>query len=147
MVIKTFLANGLSIFPIKGNPIFSIGPKGLPKNPPVCHILCNWVFDNFILADEPFAKTLPSFETCVLVNSNLCRKVFSKLESPTTFDEIFRITSAPFFILDFDLLSCELDNFTFKMLYRIILDKSKNKIKILLQFLVKNIKWFLLVLQ
>ena len=23
---------------------------------------CNWVFDNFILADEPFAKALRSFE-------------------------------------------------------------------------------------
>ena len=71
MVIKTPLANGLSIFPIKGNPVFSICPKGLPKNPPVCPILCNWVFDNFILADEPFAKAVQIFETCVFVNNNL----------------------------------------------------------------------------
>ena len=32
--IKTFLASGLSTFPIKGNPVFSDGPKSLPKNPP-----------------------------------------------------------------------------------------------------------------
>ena len=30
--IKTLLANGLHTFPIKGNPVFSNGPKSLPKN-------------------------------------------------------------------------------------------------------------------
>ena len=49
----------------------------------------NWVFDNFILADEPFAKTLRSLETCVSINNNLCGKLFLSLESPTTFDESF----------------------------------------------------------
>ena len=40
--IKTFLANGLSTFPIKDNPVFSNGPKSLPKkNHPDCFILCN----------------------------------------------------------------------------------------------------------
>ena len=51
MVLKRLLANGLSTFPIKGNPVFSNGPKNLPKNPPDCPILCNWVFDHFIWAD------------------------------------------------------------------------------------------------
>ena len=74
-------------------------------------------FDNFILADEQFAKALRSFETCALVNNNLCINLFSSLESPTTFDEIFKVTSVPFFIPDFNLLSWELDNFTFKVLY------------------------------
>ena len=83
--IKTLLANGLSTFPIKGNPVFSNGPKSLPKNPPDCPILCNWVFDNFILAEELFAKALRNFQTCVLVHKNLCEKLFSSLESPTTF--------------------------------------------------------------
>ena len=86
MLLK-LLANGLSSFPIKGNPDFSNGPKGLPKNPPDCPILCNWVLNNFILAEEVFAKALRS-----------------SLESPKTFDEIPEI-------LDFNLLSCELDNF------------------------------------
>ena len=49
------LANGLSEFPIKGNPVFNNGSISLPKNPPDCSVLSNWVFDNFILADEPFA--------------------------------------------------------------------------------------------
>ena len=38
---KSLLANGLSKFPIKGNPVFSNGPKNLPKNPPDCRILRN----------------------------------------------------------------------------------------------------------
>ena len=74
-------------------------------------------FDNLILAGELFAKALQSPETCVLVNNNLCGKLFSSLESPPTFGESFKVTSVPFFILDFNLLSCELDNFTFKVLY------------------------------
>ena len=49
--IKTTLAYGLSSFFIKSNPVFSNGPKNLSKNPPDCPILCNWVFDNFILAE------------------------------------------------------------------------------------------------
>ena len=74
-----------------------------------------------MLADEPSSKALRSFETCVLVNINLCGKLFSSLESPTSFDEIFKVTSVLFFIPDFNLLSCELDNITFKVLYRVIL--------------------------
>ena len=48
--IKAPLADGLSTFPIRGNPLFNNGPKSQPKNLPNCPILCNWVFDNFILA-------------------------------------------------------------------------------------------------
>ena len=69
-----------------------------------------------MLANEPFAKSLQSFETCVLVNNNLGGKTFSLLESPTKFDEIFKVTPVLFFILDFNLLSCKLNNFTFKVL-------------------------------
>ena len=39
-----------------------------------------------------------------------------------TLDEKFKATSMPFFIPDFNLLSCELDNFTFKLLYSVILN-------------------------
>ena len=119
--VKTFLANGLSTFPIKCNPVSSNGPKSLPKNPPDRLILCSWVSDNFILADEPFAKVLRSFETYVLVNNNLCGKLFSLLESPETFDEFLKVTSALLFIPDFNWLSWELDIFTFKVLYWVII--------------------------
>ena len=60
-----------------------------------------------ILAEELFTKALRGFETCVLVNNNLCGKLFSSLESPTTIDESFKVTSVSFFIPDFNLLSCE----------------------------------------
>ena len=49
--IKTFLANGLRTFPIKGYPVFNNGHKSLPRNPPNCPILWNWVFGNFLLAE------------------------------------------------------------------------------------------------
>ena len=54
--IKSLLANGLSTFPIKGNPVFSNGSKGLPKNPPDYPILCSWVFDNSVLAEVLIVK-------------------------------------------------------------------------------------------
>ena len=88
--IKTLLANGLSTFSIKGNIVFSNGPKSLHRNPP---ILCNSVFDNFILADQLFAKALRSLETCVLVNNHLSGRLLPSLESPITFDEIFEVST------------------------------------------------------
>ena len=36
--IKTLLANGLNAFFIKGKPVFSNGPRSLPRNPP--DVLC-----------------------------------------------------------------------------------------------------------
>ena len=79
------------------------------RNPPNYTVLDNWVFEHFILVDEPFAKALQDFETSVAVIDNLCGKLDSKLLQ-------FR-----FFIPDFNLLSCKLDNFTFKVLYWVIL--------------------------
>ena len=114
---ETLLTNGLNTFSTKGNPVFSNGCKSLPKNPHDSPILCNWVFDNFILAEELFAKDLWSLKTCALVNNYLCRKLFSPLESPTTFQEIFKVISVPFFISSFNLLSYELDNFMFKVFH------------------------------
>ena len=61
--------------------------------------------DNFIVADELFAKALRSLGTCLLVNNNLRGKTFSTLESPATFDESFKVISVPFFIPDSNLLS------------------------------------------
>ena len=45
-------------FLVKENPVFSYGLKSLSKNPPDCPILCNWIFDNFILGEKLFAKAL-----------------------------------------------------------------------------------------
>ena len=49
-------------------------------------------FENFILSVESFAKVLGIFETCVLVNNNLCGKLVSSLASPIIFDERFIVT-------------------------------------------------------
>ena len=84
-------------------------------------ILFSRVFDNFILVDEPFAIALQSLKTCVLINNNLCGKSALSLESSRTFYERFKGTSGSFFIPDFNLLSCELDNFMYKVLYWVIL--------------------------
>ena len=81
------------------------------KNPPDYIILDNWVFENFILADEPFAEILQIFETFVLANDKLYGKLVSPLEFPIKF------TSVPCLIPDSNVLNCELDNFTFIVSY------------------------------
>ena len=43
-------------------------------NPPDC-IFDNWVFENDIIADEPFANSLQMFQTCVSINKTLCVKL------------------------------------------------------------------------
>ena len=67
---------------------------------------------------ELFIKDLEVLYTCLLVDNNLGIKLVSSWKSPSTFDEIFKITtSVPFFISDFDLFNCQLNNFTFKVFY------------------------------
>ena len=119
--IKMLLANGLSKFFIKDKPIFSNGPRSLPRNPPDYIISDSWVFHNFISDDELFAKALGSLETCLSVINNIYRKLVSSLESLITFLERFQVTSFPFFIPHCNLFRLELDNFTFKMLNWVIL--------------------------
>ena len=53
---------------------------------PNCTVLDNWVFENFMLADERFAKDLDGLKTCVLVNNDLCEKLVPPLELPRTSD-------------------------------------------------------------
>ena len=136
--IQTLLGNDLSIFFIKSSPIFS--RKSLPKNLPDCLILCNWVFHNFKLADELFAKALQNLETFVLFNYNFCRKLFSLLES-----------SSLFFFPGFNLFSYELNKFTFKvLLYRVILFLYYLKVKWIYNTFTGpcgNLKLFLPLLQ
>ena len=133
------LANGLSTFYIKSNPAFKNGPRSLPKDPPDCTILGKWVFDNFILADEFFAKALRSFGTCLLVSYSLWGKFVSSLDE---------ITSVTFFVANFNLLSCEWDNFTVTLLDWVILHWYYMKYFIVMtQFFVRNPEWLLLLFQ
>ena len=55
------------------------------------------------------------FETCVLVNNNLCGKIVLSL--PVKMDERFKVISVLFRIAEISLLSSELDNFLFNVLY------------------------------
>ena len=98
-MVSKKLGNGIRPFFIKDTTVYSNGQRSLPRNPIGCTILSSWVFDKFILLDELFAKYLRSFETCVLVNNNLCEELVSLLELQITFDERFKITSVRFFFL------------------------------------------------
>ena len=95
--------------------------SGPNRNPLNCKTLGNWVFENFVLDDEPFAKSLQIFQTYVLVDKNLRGKLVSSLEFLVTFDERFQFTSISFLIPDFNLLSCELDNVAINVLYLVTL--------------------------
>ena len=71
--IKTLLVYGLNTFSLKEIQLLVVVLKvylkilliSLPKNPPDFPILCNWIFDDFVLADELFANALQSLETCI----------------------------------------------------------------------------------
>ena len=67
--------------------------------------------------DELFVKALRRFATCRLVNNNLWGKLVLSSELPIIFNGNLRSTSVLFYIADFNLLSCEFDSFTFKLLY------------------------------
>ena len=89
--------------------------------------------EHCILADEPSFKK--SQNLCISYN-NLCEKIVSSsssssssLETLNRFDEIFKVILVTYFILDFD--------FTLK----------QNRILILSRFFLKNLRWFLLLLQ
>ena len=115
MVLKRLMVlKCLCTFPIKDNPYFNNGPESLAKNPSACPIFCNLVFDNFILPDEPFAKALWSLEACALVNNNFIRITINIWRN-------FQSYFSTIFFPDIDLLSCELEHFTFKVRYWIIL--------------------------
>ena len=69
---------------------------------PDCIILDNWVFEDFILTDEPFPQALQIFEIFVSVNNSLCGELISLLEISIKFHE--KVTSVPFLIPNFNLL-------------------------------------------
>ena len=48
-------------------------------------------FENFLLADNPFAKGLRIFETCVSVDNNLCENLVLSLEFPIRIDERYKL--------------------------------------------------------
>ena len=120
--INTLLPHGWSTSFINGKPVFSNGPRSLPRNPPDYYIILHSLdFDSLTLADKLFAKALRRFATYLLVNNKFYGKLVSSLELSIMFGDSLDFTSVSFFIADFDLLSCEFVNFKFKLLYWVIL--------------------------
>ena len=102
-ILSFFFRTLFNLLPIKlgsdSNLLISdLVTPNIPPNPPNCVILDKWVFENFILADETFAKALRIFETCVFVNNDLCGKLISSLALATRFDERFKVTSVLFLL-------------------------------------------------
>ena len=60
-----FTINFISVIGI-GGPNILVASN---RNPPACIILYSWLFENLILADEPFVNVFEIFETCVTVNN------------------------------------------------------------------------------
>lgn len=56
---------------------------------------------------------------CVLVSDNLVGKLVA-VELLNIFDDILRVTPVAFAVADFNLWSCDFDNFTFILLYLVI---------------------------
>ena len=52
------------------------------RTPRNCANLDNWVFENFILIDEPSTKVSQIFEACVSVDNNIWEKLVLSLEIP-----------------------------------------------------------------
>ena len=97
-----------------------------------------------------FLRILRSSETYLSADNNLWGKLVLSLESPIIFDESFQVASVAFFIADFNLLSCQLDNLhlhCYTESFNIDIKLKQNKFTILSQFPVKNPKWFFLLLQ
>lgn len=65
------------------------------------------VFDNFTLINDLFAKTKPlqALESFQSAHSRSCEKLVSLVPI------ILRVTSVAFYAVDFNILSCEFDNF------------------------------------
>ena len=68
------------------------------------------------------------------MNDNLYGKIVSSLAPPITYDTRFKVTWVLLFVLDFNLLSCKLDNLKFETILK------QNKFTILSWFLVENLK-------
>ena len=93
---------------IKDKPLLSNGPRSFVRNPPdLFHFikLSSWSsYISWWIICKGFAKPR---DLCIstLVSNNLCWKLVSSSELPITFDEIFKVTSVPFFIPDYNLVS------------------------------------------
>ena len=80
---------------LAGKATFNNGPKSLPRNPAECIISDSFVFKNFVLADDLFAKALERLVACLSVNNSL----WGKLVSSLPIDNNLIVTSVCFLLL------------------------------------------------
>ena len=69
----------------------------IPRNPPDCFILDNWVLDSLTSFDIFFAKALQRLPTCLLVKNSSCGKLVLSSELPISFDDNFKTVSVYFY--------------------------------------------------
>ena len=122
--VNTLVGNRVSTFFIIGRPTFIRGPRSLRRNQPDCSILYIFVFDYSIWADEWFIRALQRLHTCLFVSDNLWGKLNDNL----------KVTSVLFLY--------ESDNFTFTLLYWVILYYIKTKTRNYNAFTVPREKIF-----
>ena len=67
--------------------------------------------------DTLLANALRILETCLSVSNSSCGKLVLSIELPIMLGYNLTTTSFSFFIADFNLLSCEFNNFTFTLFY------------------------------
>ena len=76
----------------------------------------------------------------------LCEKLAILLEPLIISDDIFKVTLKPFFVSEFSLLKCELNSFTFTLLYWVILHwcciKAKQILNTLNNFHVESLTFY-----
>ena len=90
--INTLVINNMSTFFIKAKTTFGNGRHFLPRNLLNFIIVNIWVFDNFMSCDELFPEALQRLATYLLVNNELCGKLF--LLASILSDDNIRVTTA-----------------------------------------------------
>ena len=70
-------------------------------------------------------KALRRFATCLLVNDNLCGKLFSSSELLIVFDDSLKPTSASFSLISVNLIALQLNYCSESFFIDIILDRMK----------------------
>ena len=145
--ISTLLDNRISGDLVNWKQVFSNSSRNLPRNPPELVIFDICVFDNSTSTDEWFVKTLQTFSIFLSVSNSVWGKSEVSLVFPILFIDRLKVILTCFFVTDFNISGCDLDNFTLTMFYSVFyIDIWSDSVNIFVEiplYLVKNPKWFL----
>ena len=106
------------IYFIIGKPTFMNGPRILPRNPPKLFLTAEFLTIISKPMNWMFAKALRGLQTFLSCISKFWGKLVSLV--PIMFNDNHRDTSVAFFVTDFSLLRCNIDNFTFTLWYWVV---------------------------